>query len=298
MVDCHHHLWDMERHHYEWLEADPIFDTFIGDYSPMCRNYVIQDYLAEATLAGVTKSVHVQCEFDPSNPVGETEWLQDIADQHGFPQGIVGFANLAMKDVGDILEGHASFANFRGIRQNLNWDEHDARRSFADRGDYLADSSWQKGFSLLERFDMSFDLQILPHQMRQAASLVARHPQTPVILNHAGLPLDRTPEAMTQWREGMKLLASLPNMSVKLSGFAMMDQGWTIERIRPVVMQSIELFGVERCMFASNFPVDGLYADYDALFGAYREIVAAFTTVERSSLFADNADRIYRLGSG
>ena len=94
IVDAHHHLWSLENH-YPWLEADPMFETFIGDYSPLCRNYEIGDFLADAANQRLTLSVHIQCEFDPSNPVGETAWLQGLADEHGFPHGIVAWADLA-----------------------------------------------------------------------------------------------------------------------------------------------------------------------------------------------------------
>ena len=295
VVDCHHHLYDLDKHTYPWMEADPLYDTFIGDYRPICRNYLLEDYVADASSAGVTKSVHVQADFDPSNPAGETAWLQEIADEHGFPHGIVAFANLAEPSVGNLLEAHASFVNTRGIRQNLNWDEADPSRSFADRGDYLTDKAWWEGFSLLERFCMSFDLQVLPHQMPDAAAVVAAHPGTLVVINHAGLPLDRTPEAMDVWRSGMRLLASLPNTAVKLSGFAMTDHNWSVERIRPLVLKTIDLFGVDSCMFGSNFPVDGLYADYGELFSAYREITAEFGAAEQDALFGGNAERFYRL---
>lgn len=295
IVDCHHHLWDLAQHRYEWLQADPIFDTLIGDYSPICQDYLIEDYLADAAPAGVTKSVHVQCEFDPSDPVGETEWLQGIADEHGFPHGIVGFVNLADPDAPAQLEAHARFANFRGVRHNLNWDDDDPRSSFADRGDYLTDDTWLNGFSRLEHFGASFDLQILPQQMNEAADVAAAHPATTVILDHVGLPLDRTPDAMEMWADGMRRVAACPNTVVKLSGFGMMDNGWTVETIRPIVLETIDMFTVDRCMFASNFPVDSLGGAYSDFFTAYREIVKEFSADEQSMIFGANAERIYRL---
>ena len=295
VVDCHHHLWDLDNHVYEWLQADPVPDTFLGDYSPICRNYLIDDYLADSAPTELIKSVHVQCEFEPGNPAGETEWLQGIADRKGFPHGIVGFTDLAAQDVSQVLEAHACFPNIRGIRQNLNFDPDNSERSFADRGDYLSDPQWRKGFCLLERHGMSFDLQVLPAQLEDARPVVADHPGIPVVLNHAGLPFDRDVEAMEVWRSGMGLLAELPNTAVKLSGFAMVNPGWTRGSIRPLILETISIFGVDRCMFASNFPVDGLNASYGDLFNVYSEIVADFSEAERSALFGGNAERVYRL---
>ncbi len=295
IVDCHHHLWDLAEHRYEWLQAEPLFDTFLGDYSSIRRDYLIEDYLADARPAGVVKSVHVQCEFDHANPVGETEWLQGVADRHGFPHGIVGFVNLADRAAGALLEAHAGFANFRGVRQNLNFDADDPRRCFADRGDYLTDPAWRRGFSQLAARGLSFDLQILPSQMGEAYEALGACPETAVVLDHVGLPLDRTPDAMDTWRAGMRRLASLPNVSVKLSGFGMMDRAPSMATIRPVVLETIEMFGVDRCMFASNVPVDSLGGTLIDFFDVYRAVVADFGDEERGALFARNAERFYRI---
>lgn len=295
IVDCHHHLWDLGRHRYEWLQADPIFDTFLGDYTQICRDYLIDDYLTDAGTVGITKSVHVQCEYDPADPAGETRWLQGIADRHGFPHGIVGYANLARPDVGALLEAHAAFPNTRGIRQNLNFDPNDPRRCFADRGDYLTDDAWWRGFSLLERFGMTFDLQVLPRQMADAYAGLSSHPGVTAIVDHVGLPLDRDRASMEVWRAGMRDLARLPNTAVKLSGFAMMDPSWTDESVRSIVLEVIEMFGVDRAMFAGNFPVDGLYAGYEELYGSYLRATDGLETHERQALFAGNAERIYRI---
>lgn len=295
-VDCHHHLWDIEKHRYEWLHADPLLDTFIGDYSPLCRNYLIEDYLQDVAVARVVKSVHVQCEFDPSKPVGETEWLQGVADEHGFPHGIVGYADLSAQDVPELLEAHAQHANFRGIRQNLNFDASDARLSFAERGDLLRDSAWRRGFSHLGALGLSFDLQILPHQLGDGYRLAADFSETLIALDHVGLPIYRQPKAMEVWRSGMRRLASLPNVFVKLSGFGMMEGGCSDEAVRPMVLETVEAFGPRRCMFGSNFPVDGLKCSFDDLFAAYRRAAAHFSRDEQAELFAGTAERFYRIG--
>ena len=295
VVDCHHHLWDLDAYRYDWLQAEPILDTMIGDYSPICRNYLLEDYLADARPVGVVKSVHVQCEFDHTNPVGETEWLQGLADRGGFPHGIVGFVNLAAPDAAELLDAHCGFANFRGVRQNLNFDPADPRRSFADRGDYLGDAAWRRGFSSLARRGLSFDLQILPAQMDEAYDALVSCPETAVVLDHVGLPLDRTPEALDLWRRGMRRLASLPQVAVKLSGFGMMDRAAHVAAIRPIVLETIETFGVERCMFAGNFPVDSLGGDLIDFFDVYGSVVSGFSDDERATLFAGNAERFYRI---
>jgi len=115
------------------------------------------------------------------------------------------------------------------------------------------------------------------------------------ILNHTGLPRERNDAGFQEWRDGMVKLAENPNVAAKISGLGMTDHHWTVASIRPYVLTTIEIFGVDRCMFASNFPVDKLLSDYDTLFNAYKEIVQDFTRADQEKLFHDNACRFYRI---
>jgi predicted TIM-barrel fold metal-dependent hydrolase len=143
---------------------------------------------------------------------------------------------------------------------------------------------------------MSFDLQLYPSQMEEAAALARQHADTPIIVNHAGMFVDRSSVAgYRAWRDGMRQLAGCANVSVKLSGFAMFDHQWTVESLRPYVLETIDTFGVERAMFASNFPVDRLFGSYEALWQAYASIVADASEADKDALFRNNAERIYRI---
>jgi len=293
IADAHHHLWDMRDYHV-WLHANPRVVNFVGDYEAICQDYLASDYLADTAGLPVIASVHVQAEFDPSNPVGETAWLTAQAEQTGFPTGIVGFADLSDPDVASLLEAHAAYSRFRGIRHMLNWDDIPGR-SFAEHGNFMSDGQWRRGFGLLARMGLRFDMQIWPKQMVEAAALLAAFPDARVALNHTGFPIDRDPESMRLWQDGMRALAAQPNAYVKISGLGMLDHQWTTDSIRPIVLDAIEIFGVQRAMFASNFPVDRLYSDYGAIFNAFSEITADFTDQERSRLFAGTAIDFYDL---
>jgi len=293
IADAHHHLWDMRDYH-AWLHANPRVTNFVGDYEAICQDYLSTDYLADAAGLPVVASVHVQAEYDPSNPVGETLWLTQQAEQTGFPMGIVGFADLSNPDVQLLLEAHAQFERLRGIRHMLNWDTVPGR-SFATHGDYMSSDDWRKGFALLARMGLRFDMQIWPNQMQEAAALVAAYPDARVALNHTGFPIDRDAESMEVWRSGMQALASNPNILVKISGLGMLDHNWTTASIRPIVLEAIEIFGPDRAMFASNFPVDKLYSDYATIFQAFSDITADFTPAERSRLFAGTTIEFYDL---
>jgi predicted TIM-barrel fold metal-dependent hydrolase len=293
IADAHHHLWDMRDYHV-WLHANPRVVNFVGDYESICQDYLASDYLADTEGLPVIASVHVQAEFDPSNPVGETEWLSRQAEATGFPMGIVGFADLSHPDVQALLEAHAEYDRFRGIRHMLNWDTVPGR-SFAEHGDYMGSDAWRRGFALLAQMGLRFDMQIWPNQMQEAASLVAAYPDARVALNHTGFPIDRDPESMDMWRAGMCALAANSNVSVKISGLGMLDHHWTADSIRPIVLETIDIFGPDRAMFASNFPVDKLYTDYATIFRAFSEITADFTPAERERLFAGTAIEFYDL---
>jgi predicted TIM-barrel fold metal-dependent hydrolase len=296
IIDPHHHLWDLERHDYPWLRPETRHPA--GDLSLICQSYRLDDFLFDAAGLELVKSVHLQAEVDRRDTVAETAWLQAIADapgSRGFPHGIVGFADLADPKVEATLEQHCRHANMRGIRYLLNYEAGAPLYCATERGDWLRDPQWREGYALLARYGLSFDLQIFWQQMADALDLAQTFPDTQIILNHTGMPRKRDPDYLTAWRRGMRTLARTPNVAAKISGLNMFHHDWTAELIRPFVLDTIEIFGVERCMFASNFPVDKLHADYRAIWQAFDQITADFSEPERRALFHDNAARFYRL---
>ena len=294
VIDPHHHLWDLGRNKYPWLQAGSLALRLEGDVRPIAKDYLLEDYLADTQNQNVVKSVHIECGWDPSDPVGETEWLQELADRQGYPHGIVGRATLDAPDVEQVLEGHARYKNVRGIRHAINWHP-EAAKTYVSCPDLIRTDAWRNGFRLLRRFGFSFDLQLYPAQMADAAALASAYPDVQIILDHAGMPVDRDEDGIRRWQRGMRELAAAPNVVVKISGLGTVDWNWTVKSIRPFVLETIEAFGVSRCMFASNFPVDKLYSDFDTLYSAFREITKYFSVDERRMLFHDNAARYYRL---
>ena len=294
VVDPHIHLWDLKTHHYPWL-ANPQ-TSFLGDARDLKHDYLISDLLREAGEVEVLKVVHVDANHDPADPVEETRWLQGIADGEGrgMPNGIVAYADLSAENAEAVLEAHAAFSNTRGIRQILNVHEKPLY-DYVGRH-FMREPVWRRNFALLRRHAMSFDMQLYPSQMSDAATLAREHPETQFIVNHAGMFVDRTsPQGYRAWREGMRTLAACENVAVKISGLAMFDHAWTVESFRPYVLETIDTFGCERAMFASNFPVDRLFGSYGALWNTYALIVADATDSEKDALFRSNAERIYRI---
>jgi len=295
VVDPHVHFWDLDTHHYPWLANPGI--SFVGDARALRFNYLPADLLNDARGLDVLKVVHVEANHDPADPVEETRWLQGLADAkdaHGFPNAIVASADLSAANAQAVLEAHAAFPNMRGIRQILNVHA-DPLYNYVDRH-YLRDPAWRSHFALLARYGLSFDLQLYPSQMGEAAVLAHEHPDVPMIVNHAGMFVDRdSVEGYRAWREGLRALAACPNVAVKISGLAMFDHIWTLESLRPYVLESIDAFGVDRSMFASNFPVDRQFASYTDLWYAYERIVSGASEDEKAALFRGNAERIYHI---
>jgi predicted TIM-barrel fold metal-dependent hydrolase len=294
IIDPHMHLWDLDRHYYSWLQDTPLPNNPAGDMSPIAyRSYGLDDYLADTAGWNVVQTVHVECGLPPKDQLSETDWLQGLADARGVVGGIVAGANLDDPSVEALLEAHAARANVRGVRQIVNWHA-DPAKTYGPR-DLLLDPRWRQGYALLAKYGLSFDLQLYPSQMATAAALAGANPDVPVIVNHAGMPTDRDDAGLKAWRDGLALLAQRPNVSCKISGLAMIDRTWTVDSLRPYVLQVIETFGPNRCMFASNFPVEKVHGSFGGFYEAYDAITADFGEAERTLLFGGTAARVYRL---
>ena len=301
-VDAHHHLWDLEERHYPWLTPNPAGDPF-PDFAELCRSYRIEDYRADCANQDIVKSVHVQAEHDPDAPVRETAWLQEIADHPrsgGFPHAIVAGADLSRKNAESVLESQLTFANVRGLRQILNAESTAASAGSAEsalemRASQLENEDWLCNFSLLRRFDLSFELQLFPWQTERAATLISRHPDTQIILNHALMPFDRSDEGLALWRGALEACARFPNVVIKISGLGMAPGGTTEAMSRRLIEETLEFFGSERCLFASNFPVDRLWTDYGTLWGLFRDVVSSLSEDEQRAVLRGNAERVYRI---
>jgi predicted TIM-barrel fold metal-dependent hydrolase len=293
-VDAHVHLWDLRRIRYPWLAPPFSIDGPNGDVSPIAHNYSLEDYRTDAQSWNVVGMVHVDAGAHPNDAALETTWLEAMAENQGLPSGIVAFAPLDSPSVERLLALHALGRRVRGVRQILNWHVN-PQLTYMPR-DLTLDPAWQRGFGLLARYGLSFDLQAYPNQFAALAELVRRHPQTPVIINHTGMAVDRDAEGIARWRNGLRSLAALPNVFIKISGVGFVFKPWSLAQVRDYVREAIEIFGPYRVMFGSNFPTDKLFGSFDRTFNAYSEIVADFSVDERRDMFGCNADRIYRLG--
>jgi predicted TIM-barrel fold metal-dependent hydrolase len=291
IIDAHHHVWRLVNT--PWLSGRPVPRIF-GDYEGLRGDYLIEDYAADARPAGVTGSVHVQVNVEPGEEVAEVEWAAAAGAREGLIQAVVGFADLSGKDVSAILDRQQETGALRGIRQQLHWHANPAYR-YAARPDLMADRRWRLGLAEVTRRGLLFELQVFPSQYPQALQLVDDFPDTTFVLLHAGMPEDRSDDWVAAWRTGIRQFARRPNVHVKLSGLGTFTRACTTAGWRPVIEQTIDTFGPGRCMFGSNFPIEGLWTSYATLLTVFRECLSCCSAGEQHQILYQNAAGVYRV---
>ena len=266
---------------------------FFGDPAPIQRDYLVDEFREDARHFELLGSVHVQVGVADGDAIKETEWLETVAEKNGLPSAIVAYCDLSKKNAYEQLQRQKSHSHVRGIRQIVGRSIEEDQKTGSDG--LLDDAVWQENLTALVDLHLSFDLQLVPTQALRVAELLATMPALPVALCHCGSPSDHSLNGRRQWREGIQALAALPNVSCKISGLGMFNHHWTIESIRPYVETCIDLFGVSRSMFASNFPVDKLHRSYTEIWRAFETLTNGLSDSEQAALFANNAASFYRI---
>ncbi len=203
-------------------------------------------------------------------------------------------ADLTDPDIEALLKAQKEFPNLRGVRHQLHWDSAPLRQNVS-RPDLCNSVELRRGFSLLNKYDLHFELQIFPAQASYARELIKEFPDTKFILLHAGMLTDRTPATIEQWRAALATIADLPNAHVKLSALNMFNPNWTQKHMRQSIRDTIQIFGVERTIFGSNFPLEKLHSSYADLMSAYRTVLSEYPEEDQRRVFHDNAVNFYRL---
>ena len=312
IIDAHHHLWNHPDNCY--VADDFVHDTQSG-------HNIVQSVFVECL------SMYRKDGPEQLKPVGETEYVRALADASdaepnrttNIATGIVGFADLSLGDaVEPVLVAHLSAGGgrFRGIRHASGWDaSSDIRNSHTDPpSGLLSRKSFREGFARLDQFGLTFDAWLYHTQIRELTELARDFPETPIILDHVGGPLGIGPYAgkrdvvFDQWKRDITGLAYCTNVFIKLGGLAMKlcGYGWHTHEKPPTSEQlagasthyyhfCIEQFGVQRCMFESNFPVEKLSCSYGVLWNSFKRFTQDFSESERAALFHDTAASVYRM---
>ncbi|WP_454625081.1 amidohydrolase family protein [Bradyrhizobium cenepequi] len=293
IVDAHHHIW--RQADLAWLSG-PMQPRIFGPYEPIRRDYPIREYLDDLAGTGVVRSVYVQTNWPVDRFEDEAAWVQQTAAEHGWPHAIVAYADFSVDDVRPQLDRLARYPLVRGARMQLHWHENPLYR-FAARPGLCADPTIRRNVARLADYGWSFDLQVFAPQMADAAGLAEACPDVTFVLQHAGMPEDLSPEGRAAWRAGMARLASCPNVVSKLSGLGTFIHRNELAHIREVIEDTVNIFGAERCLFGSNFPIEKLWTSYRELVATYRAATVQFRGEQRDAIFRTTAMRVYRLGS-
>jgi predicted TIM-barrel fold metal-dependent hydrolase len=269
-------------------------DFFMGDDSAINRDYLPDDYRRDAADHNVLATVHCEAEWERGDQLGETRWVASMHERHGIPTAIVAHAWFDTPNAEEIIAAQAAFPLVRGIRSKpLTAASPDGITPGVPGT--MQDDRWLRGFALLDKHGLSWDLRVPFWHLAEAAAVARAFPRTKIILNHTGFPWDRSEEGLAAWRCGMEALAREPNVWVKVSEFGLRDRAWDYEDNRRVVLDAIAIFGIERSVFATNFPVASLRIGYDALVKAMSRMLADRSAEDRDRFFWKNAASFYRL---
>jgi predicted TIM-barrel fold metal-dependent hydrolase len=291
IVDAHHHIW--RQTDLPWLSG-PMQPRIFGPYEPIRRDYSIDEYMDDLAGSNVVQSVYVQTNWAKDGFIDEVAWVERTANETGWPHAIVAFADFSVDDVRAQLDRLARYPLVRGVRMQLHWHENPLYR-FAARPDLCADPVIRRNIAHLADYDWSFELQVFASQMRDAAALAGACSKVTLILQHAGMLEDLSPQGHAAWREGMKRLAAHSNVVSKLSGLGTFIHRNDAAHIAEVVGETVAIFSAERCLFGSNFPIEKLWTDYRSLVQAYHAATRSLKADQQESIFRTTAMRVYRL---
>ncbi len=316
ICDPHHHLWDYR------LER-------------AAQTYLLPEFLADLNSGHkIVSTVFIECGamYKKDGPeafrvVGETEFVNGVAAMsasglYGGTEicaGIVGHANLSLgKSVGPVLDAliDAGGGRFRGIRHIVSWDK--GVNIFPPRNNpppqLLYDKAFREGFEELQKRNLSFEAWCYHSQIPEVTDLARAFPNTVIILDHFGSPLgidkyaEKKAEVFEAWQKDITELSKCPNVYAKLGGINMELNGFgwhkkdrppTSEALmlatRPYYEHTISKFGVDRCLFESNFPVDMVTCSYNVLWNSFKRLTKGYSKGEKDALYRDTATRIYRI---
>jgi L-fuconolactonase len=273
-IDAHQHFWDLDRFQYPWMPPTP---------SPLRRNFMPEDLQPILERNRMDGSVVVQATTDP----GEATWLLELAGRHSFLRGVVAWVDLTSSELPQTLDTLQRHPKFKGVRHPVH-DEADDR--------WLLRAEVVQGMRELVRRGIPYDLLLRPQHLKPAIELIDKVPSLNMVIDHIAKP--RIAERhMNGWTQDMQQISKAPNVYVKLSGMITEADWrlWTAEHLRPYVQYVWDLFGADRCMFGSDWPVC-------LLAGIWKETLAGLTQAMgpipqdlRNKLMGDTAAAFYRL---
>jgi L-fuconolactonase len=276
LIDAHQHFWQRAQpFDYRWLDAPAL--------APIRRDYLPEHLEPHLRAAGLTHSIVVQTQ----HRLDENRWALALAERHPFLAGVVGWVDLASPACEEQVVEMRRHPKFVGVRHVVQ-DEPDD--DFIVRPDVL------RGLRVLEKHGVPFDLLFYVKHLRHAAALARQFPSLPMVIDHLAKP--HIKEGRTDdWLPQFRAAAAFPNVCCKLSGVVTEAdwRGWSVRDLKPYVQTALELFGPERCLFGSDWPVCELAATYEQVHAALVEALGPLSESERTAIFGGAARRFYRL---
>jgi L-fuconolactonase len=278
IVDSHVHFWNPEQLGYPWLDGLPALN----------RAFLPADFAAASVNSNVSKIIFIECGCEPSQSLAEVGWVSSLARSEPRLKGIVAHASLEKgKSVCVELDTLASCPLVKGIRRNLQ-EQRDME--LCVHPDFTA------GVKLLADYSFTFDICIRHDQLRAVAELVRQVPQVSFVLDHLGKPNVRG-KKMEPWAADLKTLASLPNISCKISGLTTEADwsNWQPDDLKNYLETALECFGFDRVLFGGDWPVATLATGYERWLDTVRDFFSFAPAADQIKLFKTNAERIYRV---
>jgi predicted TIM-barrel fold metal-dependent hydrolase len=289
-VDAHHHLWDLSRVNYPWLLARGEA-RFFGQPDPIRKDYLLANYL-EDTAGRISQSVHVQVGAAAGHELRETAFVDSCSRESGgrLPAAAVVAVDMGRSEIEDQLEAQLDFGITRGVRQMIGKspEENPGLPPFVAE-------VWVANWRRVAERGLTFDLQLTEDQYGVVLAALKEVPELKVAICHLASPWDRSGEGFRRWRNWMARFAELPNITMKISGLSMFSHRWEESVFLQWAGAALELFGADRCMLGSNFPVDSLHVSYDQLFSAWNKLVAQCSPEEAARLAGQTAADFYSL---
>jgi len=274
-IDAHQHFWIYNQREYDWIDEA---------MASIRRDFLPADLRPELEDAGFAGSVVVQVR----QTLEETRWLLELAEDNPFILGVVGWVDLRSPRLYQDLQSFAGKSKLVGIRHIVQ----------SEPDDFLLDADFLRGISVLQEFDLAYDLLIYTKHLPLAAEFVKRFPRQRFVLDHLAKPPIRS-RAIDLWARGMRELASFPNLHAKVSGLVTEAdwRGWKPEDLRPYLDVAFESFGAKRLMIGSDWPVCTVAASYGQVVNLVKDYMSSYTAEDREAVFGGNAANFWRLQS-
>ncbi|MDX8533939.1 amidohydrolase family protein [Mesorhizobium sp. VK25A] len=293
IIDPHHHLWDLSMGKHPWLlPTDPSVQAVAG-LSEIATDYLVDNYVRDSSGHNIVATVHIEALW-AGDPVGETRWLETLDKSKGVAARYVGGASLGKPEAADAIARQAAFDRVTGIRGILSWHP-DPKKCFVTDPELGRNPQWRRDIARLQEHGLNLELMMYPYQAGVVREIAEALPGLQIIINHCGSPIDRDPEGMQRWRDGLKHISACPNIAIKISNPGAYDRNWTLESVRDVAMHCIDCFGTGRSMFGTDYPVSKIQMSFNQIYDTFKKIAAVLSPQEQAQLFHDNAKRFYRL---